>query len=190
MAIRFSASQSVEIGIFDEIIPIKLYLRKPERVVNALIDPARVQKINQETYRFQILPLGFLNQTIQPTVDIKIWAEPNGTIRLKSLSCKLSGLEYISQRFNFKLEGYLSPTKVNNVTFLEGKADLQVEVELPAPLLFTPRPLLETAGNNLLKGVLGTMKKRLLNHLLADYHKWAKSYMDNSGLKENTEITA
>ncbi len=189
MAIRFSASQSVEIGVFEEVIPIKLYLRKPERVVNALIDPNRVQKINQETYRFQILPLGFLNQTIQPTVDVKIWVESNGTIRLKSLSCKLSGLEYISQRFNFKLQGYLSPTKVNNITFLEGKAELKVEVELPAGLLFTPRPLLETAGNNLLKGVLGTMKKRLVNHLVADYHQWAKSYMDNSGLKENTEMT-
>ncbi len=88
------------------------------------------------------------------------------------MACEIRGVEYINQRFALNLSGYLSPYNLKGETFLKGKADLEVQVELPYPFLFTPKPILEATGNGLLKSVLLTIKQRLLHQLLADYRHW------------------
>ncbi len=57
-------------------------------------------------------------------------------------------------------------------------------VELPPPFSFTPKSILETTGNGLLKSVLLTIKQRLLRQLLVDYRRWVElqtshSYLDS-----------
>ncbi|NEP44916.1 MAG: DUF1997 domain-containing protein, partial [Okeania sp. SIO2H7] len=81
--------------------------------------------------------------------------------------------EYIDRRFTLNLAGILEPHQTNGQTYLKGHADLQVEVELPAPLQLTPKPLIESTGNGLLKSVLLTIKHRLTHQLLEDYLQWA-----------------
>ena len=56
---------------------------------------------------------------------------------------------------------------------MQGQADLEVGVELPAALMFTPRPFLEKAGNKLLKSVLVRIKQKLAAQLIEDYCSWA-----------------
>ncbi|MGB7379631.1 MAG: DUF1997 domain-containing protein, partial [Rivularia sp. (in: cyanobacteria)] len=51
---------------------------------------------------------------------------------------------------------------------------LEVQVELPPPFSFTPKSILETTGNGLLKSVLLTIKQRLLRQLLVDYRHWVE----------------
>jgi hypothetical protein len=120
-------------------------------------------------------PLEFMMLSIQPTVDLKVWAEPDGTINLKSVACEIRGIEYINQRFALNLKGCLAPVDRNGTTYLKGKADLEVQVELPPPFWLTPQPILETTGNGLLKSVLLTVKQRLMHHLLLDYRCWASN---------------
>jgi hypothetical protein len=172
MPTRFTASQSVKITVPEQPIPIQHYLRQPQRLVNTLVDPSRVEQLSEEIFRLKLRPLSFMTLSIQPTADLRVWAEPNGTVHLQSVACEILGLEYINQRFTLNLQGHLSPCEVNGQTLLQGKADLEVEVELPLPFSLTPQPILEATGNSLLKSVLLTIKQRLLHQLLADYRCW------------------
>lgn len=172
MATKFTATQSVEIVVPELAIPIQHYLRQPQRLVNALVDQTRCEQLAEDVFRLKMRPLSFMSLSLQPTVDMRIWAESNGTINLRSVGCEIRGIEYINQRFSLDLKGYLSPIQNSGGTRLKGKADLVVQVELPPPFSFTPAPIIETAGNGLLKSVLLTIKQRLLHQLLADYRRW------------------
>lgn len=194
MPTRFTASQSVEIAVPQQLTLIQHYLRQPQRLINALVDPSRIEQLSEECFRLKMRPLAFLTLSIQPTVDLKVWAESNGTIHLQSTGCEIRGIEYINQRFDLNLKGHLSPGQINNETRLTGQADLEVQVELPLPFSLTPTPILEAAGNSLLKSVLLTIKQRLLHHLLADYQRWVSDQNagigsePSSGLHSNNPI--
>ncbi|MBW4468676.1 MAG: DUF1997 domain-containing protein [Pegethrix bostrychoides GSE-TBD4-15B] len=175
MSVCFSAIQSVEILVPAQPIPIQHYLRQPQRLIQALIDPSQVEPLGQDRFRFKMRPLQFLALSLQPTVDLHIWAEADGTIRLESVGCDIRGVEYINQRFSLNLAGQLTPVQMQSKTYLKGMADLKVQVELPPPLSFTPRLLVETTGNGLLRSVLLTIKQRLVHQLLSDYCAWVKA---------------
>ncbi|HLO83611.1 MAG TPA: DUF1997 domain-containing protein [Nostocaceae cyanobacterium] len=190
MATKFTASQSVEIAVPKQPIPIQHYLRQPQRLVKALVDPSRIQQLSEEVFRLKMRPLTFMSLSIQPTVDMRVWADANGVIYLRSVGCEIVGFEYINQRFALNLKGYLSPYQSSTGTHLEGRADLEVQIELPPPFSLTPKPILETTGNGLLKSVLLTIKQRLLHHLLADYRQWVNSQISKAeSHSENTELT-
>ncbi|ALF55686.1 hypothetical protein ACX27_27090 [Nostoc piscinale CENA21] len=186
MPTRFTASQSVKIPVPQQPIPIQHYLRQPQRLVNALVDNSRVQQLSEEVFRLKMRPLSFMTLSIQPTVDMRVWAESNSVIYLRSVGCEILGFEYINQRFSLNLKGYLSPHQSTSGTRLEGKADLEVQVELPPPFSLTPKPILEATGNGLLKSVLVTVKQRLLHQLLIDYRHWVTSQMAEKGLEDNS----
>jgi hypothetical protein len=180
MNVCFSAIQSVEIAVPAQPIPIQHYLRQPQRLIQALIDPNQVDTLGQDCFRFKMRPLQFLALSLQPTVDLHIWAESDGTIRLQSIGCDIRGVEYINQRFNLNLAGQLAPVQIQSKTYLKGVANLQVQVDLPPPISFTPRLLIETTGNGLLRSVLLTIKQRLVHQLLSDYCAWVNAQRDAS----------
>lgn len=186
MATRFNASLSVEIAVPEQPIPIQHYLRQPQRLVNALVDQSRVQQLSEEVFRLKMRPLSFMTLSIQPTVDMRVWAEANGMIYLRSVGCEILGVEYINQRFDLNLKGYLSPEERSGGTVLKGKADLEVKVDLPPPLSFMPTPIIEATGNGLLKSVLMTVKQRLLHQLLADYRRWVTAQTTEIELDEDS----
>ncbi|MBD2693328.1 DUF1997 domain-containing protein [Anabaena catenula] len=189
MATKFTASQSVEIAVPEQPIPIQHYLRQPQRLVKALADNSRIEQLSEDVFRLKMRPLTFMSLSIQPTVDMRVWAESNGIIYLRSLGCEILGFEYINQRFALNLKGYLSPYQLGSETRLQGKADLEVLVEIPQPFSLTPKSILEATGNGLLKSVLLTIKQRLLHHLLADYRRWVISQTNKTGLlSDNTEL--
>lgn len=188
MATRFTASQSVEIAVPEQPIPIQHYLRQPQRLVHALVDTSRIKPLSEEVFRLKMRPLSFMSLSIQPTVDMRVWAESNGTIYLRSVGCEILGLEYINQRFALNLKGHLSPYDLSSGTRLQGRADLEVQVDLPPPFVFTPKPILEATGNSLLKSVLLTVKQRLLHQLLADYRHWVISQTKEKLPSDHTTV--
>jgi len=173
MYIRFNASQSVEIAVPEERVPIQHYLRQPGRLVNALVDQSRTEQLSDECFRLKMRPLEFMMLSIQPTVDMRVWAQSDGTINLESVACEIRGVDYINDRFALNLKGQLSPHQSGGTTYLKGKADLEVGVEMPPLFWLTPKPILEATGNGLLKSVLLTIKQRLMYQLLLDYRQWA-----------------
>ena len=184
MSTQFTACQTIKINVPPQPIPIQHYLRQPQRLVNALTDNSRIHQLSEEVFRLKMRPLTFMSLSIQPTVDMRVWAESNGTIKLRSLDCQILGFEYINQRFALNLQGNLSLHQQNSVSSLQGRADLEVQVDIPPPFSFTPKPILEATGNALLKSVLITIKQRLLHQLLADYRCWVTTQMSENVLDD------
>jgi Protein of unknown function (DUF1997) len=172
MNIKFSAVQTVELLVPQQPIQIQHYLRQPQRLIGALVDPSRMEQLSSDSFRLKMLPLSFLTLSIQPTVDLQLRTEANGATHLRSIASEIRGIEYINQRFHLNLVGQLAPYTVDHITYLIGKAELEVQVDLPPALWFTPKPLLEATGNGLLRSVLLTIKQRLAHQLLQDYRKW------------------
>lgn len=170
---QFVASQSVEITVPEQPVPIQHYLRQPQRIVYAIADPNLIEQLSQERFRLKLRPLNFMSLTFQPSVDLKVWADADGTVHLTSVGCEMRGLEYINERFALDLKGKLYPYQINGVTKLKGRADLKVNVDVPLPFSLTPKPILETTGNSLLKSVLVRIKQKLMHQLLLDYRHWA-----------------
>jgi hypothetical protein len=182
---RFNATQSLEMAVVDQPIPIQHYLRQPHRLVKALTVASHIEPIRSDLFRLKMRPLKFLTLSLQPTVDLRVWATAEGVVHIQSVHCEIRGIEYINQRFHFDLVGRLQPIKIGETTHLTGKADLEVQVELPPPLMLTPRSLLEATGNGLLKSVLATIKQRLMHHLISDYRTWAAAQSPATTLVTN-----
>lgn len=170
---QFVAAQTVEITVPEQPVPIQHYLRQPQRLVYAIADPNLIEQLSQERFRLQMRPLNFLSLSFQPMVDLKVWADADGTVHLTSVGCEIRGLSYINQRFALELKGKLYPCQSNGVTKLKGRADLNVRVDVPPPFCFTPKPIIEATGNSLLKSVLVRIKQKLMHQLLLDYCQWA-----------------
>ncbi|MGK7890918.1 MAG: DUF1997 domain-containing protein [Leptolyngbyaceae cyanobacterium] len=175
MSVHFAASQSVDMAVSEQQVPIHHYLRQPQRVVQSLVDPTRTKYLGDNTFRLRMRPINFLFLSIQPTVDMQLWSDADGTVHLRSVGCKVEGVDYLNQRFKLTLNGRLAPKTSGGVTRLSGTANLAVQVDIPPALMLTPLPIIEATGNGLLKSILVTIKQRLMHQLLADYQRWATS---------------
>lgn len=176
---RFFTTITVDLPVVERSIPIQHYLRQPQRLVKAISHTSQIDMLGSDRYRLRMRPLNFLSLTLQPVVEMRVWIDKAGHLLLRSTDCQIHGIDYINQRFHLKLLGELHTQQVNGVTHLQGCAELEVGVEVPFPLSVTPQPLIEVAGQSLLKGVLSTMKQRLSHHLLADYEQWAEDDTKN-----------
>ena len=174
MHVSLIASESLKIPVENEEIPIKHYLRQPQRLVKAIANPRLIKQLSEDLYELKMRPINFMEMYhFQPIVNLKVWSGRNSTVCLKSESCQIKGIDYINKRFSLQLKGVLYPEQIQGQTHLQGQADLEVKVELPPALILTPQPLLEATGTTLLKSVLGRIKQRLLSQLLQDYRHWA-----------------
>ncbi|MGJ3249907.1 MAG: DUF1997 domain-containing protein [Elainellaceae cyanobacterium] len=190
MPVQFASTQTVKIAVHEQPVPIQHYLRQPHRLIGALVDPSRTERLSAEVFRLKMRSRNFMMFSIQPTVDMRLWVDSDGTVHLESVGCKIRGIDYVDQRFNLDLVGELSPRVVDGETYLVGQADLSVQVELPPPLRLTPKPLLEATGNGLLRSVLTSIKQRLMHQLLSDYRKWAMAQgeADSDSTNESSSL--
>lgn len=174
MYVSFNTSESVQIAVDNAEVPIQHYLRQPRRVVEAIADPKLMKQMSDELYELKMRPIDFMEMYhFQPIVLLKVWSGSNSSVYLQSEDCQIKGIDYINRRFSLKLKGVLYPNESDGQTTLLGQADLEVGVELPTALMFTPKSLLEVAGNKLLKSVLGRIKNKLTTQLVQDYRSWA-----------------
>lgn len=181
MNVQFEASESLYLPVERTPVPIHHYLRQPQRLVKAIADPNLMEQLSECQFRLKMRPLNFMDiYHFQPTVVLGVWSNGQGTVFLRSEDCEIRGIDYINDRFSLNVKGKLEPKEKDGQTYLQGKANLTVNVELPPPLRLTPRPFLEMAGNRLLKSVLNRIKQRLLNQLLKDYHDWVYAQSEAS----------
>ncbi|MCG9891982.1 MAG: DUF1997 domain-containing protein [Thermosynechococcaceae cyanobacterium MS004] len=175
MRANFTGSQSVSILVPQAAVPIQHYLRQPHRLMSALAEQNQVESLGAGGYRLKMKPRQFFMFSLQPTVDIQVQAKADGTVLLTSQSCEIRGVDFINHRFQLNLKGILSPVLKGNQTYLEGQADLQVQVDLPPMLWMTPNAILQAAGNGLIKSILITIRQKLAHQLILDYQAWAQS---------------
>lgn len=176
MSIRFKAMEVVHLSVPDAPVPIHDYLLQVDRLVGAIADPQRTEKLTDNQYRLQMQPIGFLDlYQFQPIVTLKIWCDRHHTVHLKSVDYQLRGLEAFMSGFKLTLEGTLKPVHHQDHLALQGRADLAVKLELPPPLWFTPKALLQNTGDRLLREVLQRIKKQILQQLIRNYQIWAQN---------------
>ena len=176
MHVCFIASESVKIAVEEKENSIRHYLRQPQRLVKAIANPKLMEQLSESHFRLKMQSLNFMDiYYFQPTVILKVWTGASGRVYLNSEDCEIRGIDYINDRFLLNVKGNLSPQQQEGQTYLIGKANLEVKVDLPPALWLTPKPLLEVAGNGLLKSVLLRIKQRLVNQLLKDYRHWKKN---------------
>ncbi len=173
--VKFIASRSIDLEVPRQSIPIQHYLRQPDRLVRSLVDPNRIKQVSDDEFCLTMRTLSFFNFNLQPTIWLRVWADADGTVHIVSTRCEIRGVDYIDRRFSLKLLGTLTPIDRQGTTYLQGCADLEVQVDLPPPLGLTPGAIIEAAGNSLLKSILLTFKQRLMHQLLADYVAWAST---------------
>ncbi len=172
---HFQVSQTLKMVVPNEVIPIEQYLRQPQRLVQAITDPSRIQQLAPSHFRLRLSPLKFMMLRLEPKVDLQVWTEAEGTLYLKALDCEIRGAQFLQESFGLELAGTLSPHRRGSETELSGKADLKVQVEVPPPLKLIPESVLESSGRAFLKGILLTIKYRLERQLVQDYHRWVKA---------------
>ena len=182
---HFQVSQTLKMVVPNEVIPIEHYLRQPQRLVQAITDPSRIQYLAPSHFRLQLLPLQFMMLRLEPTVDLQVWSQAEGTLHLRSLDCQIRGTQFLPPSFGLELAGTLSPHRQGSTTELRGQADLKVQVNVPPPLKLLPEPVLEKSGRAFLNGILLTIKYRLERQLLQDYRRWVKAKLAHA----NTPMT-
>ncbi len=191
MNISFSASENLQLAVPEKSVSIKHYLRQPQRLVRAIANPRLMTQLEKERFELRMNPLNFMEMYhFQPVVVLKVWSSSGGTVYLRSESCKIEGNNYINERFALNVTGKLSPQEQKGKTCLVGRADLEVQVDLPPMLQFTPNMILEKAGNGLLKSVLLRIKQTIKSQLLQDYQQWLSdnSFSKNSSNSSNLSI--
>ncbi|WP_071516689.1 DUF1997 domain-containing protein [Geitlerinema sp. PCC 9228] len=169
---KFYASQAVELEVPQRPYPISDYLRQPQQVVRALGDSSQVEPIGKDVYRLKMKPLKFFMLQIEPIVDLKIWAQQDGTLCLRSIDCQLRGID-LKNHFQLQVSGYTTPCTKNGQTYLSGGAELGLKMYLPPPISFFPKATIQSAGNSLLKSILLRMKQSMMHKLIANYSNWA-----------------
>lgn len=175
MNVRFTATETVGIAVEEEQVSIQHYLRQPQRLVRAIANPKLMEPLSEHRFRLKMRPINFLDlYHLQPVAVLRVVPDPNGTIYVRSERCEIWGNDFLNDCFSMSLNGHLTPQTEDRQVYLRGRADLAVDVELPPPLWLTPRSLLETTGNGILKGVLQRIKQRLLSQLVYDYRQWAR----------------
>ncbi len=185
--VRFTASETVDIAVTDESVPIQHYLRQPQRLVWTIANPKLIEQIDPDHFSVKVRPIDFMGlYHFQPMSVLKVTADAAGTLSVKSEECAILGNDFINDRFTMTLRGKLAPKQVANRTHLCGWASLRVDVELPPALLLVPLPVIETTGNGLLKGVLQRIKQRLLAQLVADYQAWATGSQSGEGIRPSS----
>lgn len=180
MLSRFAASQTVDLAINQPTArSLQDYLRQSQRIVYTLFNHDQLQVLGEDVYRFEMRPLQFFSLQLRPIVDLAVWTDEAGVLQIQSRDCQLRGLDLLAARFRLDLEGELLAESSHHLT---GEARLRVEVQMPPLLRLTPRPMLEAAGNALLKGVLLTIRQQIQRRLVEDYLLWSQESFCSSVL--------
>jgi hypothetical protein len=175
----FHASQSLRLRVPNEALPIEHYLRQPQRLVQAITDPRRIEMVGDGVYRLSLRPLQFFGISIEPTADLQVRSLSDGSLHLESVGCQVKGPDYLSfvnDSFGLALRGVLTPHRQDSCTELVGQADLQIQLELPPPIRFMPASVLDRTGKTFLGGILGTIKHRIERQLVEDYRAWVATH--------------
>lgn len=176
--IHLHASQSVEIDIAPAPVPIHQYLMNTERLVYSLADPSQIEVLGLHQFQFSMRPIKFLMLTLEPIAEVQIYPNEHNEIVIYSDSCRLRKQALLNRRFSFELQGWLAARPDNSG--VSGNAELNIAIDLPSAFRLTPKALLESTGNTIANGILGTIKQRLQRRLLHEYRAWSTGVLTAS----------
>jgi len=171
--LRLSTYQSMKMQVTQQSVPLRQYLKQPRRLIHALMNPSQIEELEPGHFRLHLRVIQFLMITIRPVVDLHIDVSRDRALTVRSTDCTIHANDTVEDGFDLALTGLLRLEERDQMAHVVGHADLAIAFELPPILKFTPHAILETTGNQILKGILLTMKQRLMRQLVADYEQWS-----------------
>lgn len=177
---QFNARQTATVRLRGDREQVQMFLQEPQHLIAALLDRDRVMPLDERQFEVRMRPIGALGMTIQPVVQLDIHAEADGRVLLRALGCRIEGNDWVDRRFNLEFQGELTPARVftdasGAVTILSGVADLNVTIDLPPVLRFTPYPVVQKVGTTITQGILATLQRSLSKRLPERFTRWVQS---------------
>jgi len=169
MPLAFSAVQSLDLPVQRSSERLADYLTDERRVVGSLLSPEQLTELGPGRYRYAVTPLQLFQLRIVPLEELKVDREP-GRLELRSTACELQGVPGIEDDFDLRLGSWLEGAEGG----LRGSAELRVSVGRPAVLRLIPSRVLEATGESLLNGILLSIKGRVGQQLVRDFHQWCE----------------
>eukprot|EP00897_Mesotaenium_endlicherianum_P007891 jgi/Mesen1/712/ME000109S_10934 len=168
-------------------VPFEDYMSDKERLVEAFFpDRQRCERLNDEVWRVQLLPINFFFLTVRPIIDMRIWTpepsqaplrivgKPSGLLCLQAVRWDLQGIPVKPENFILGVNGALYVERPPSGPRLRGVMGLSVSIAVPDSLMFVPRGSIESVGNSLLRQLTASMKEKVNNKVLADYALYAR----------------
>ncbi len=170
-----SSSESINLSIPNQSVPLRHYLQQPHRLVGSLASSNQVVSLGNKRFRLYLNTIVFFAFRVQPIVDLEIINADDDRLYVRSIACEIRGNDFVNQHFNLSLSGHLKYATQTRATRLMGQADLKISVGIPPVLDLVPKTLLEKTGNHILRSILMTMKQRIIHNLATDYRRWSEA---------------
>ncbi|XP_058187238.1 uncharacterized protein LOC131304131 [Rhododendron vialii] len=170
------------------------YLEDKTRVVEAIFpDKRSSQRLNEEEWRIQMLPLQILFLTAWPVIDMRVRCKSQGigypagipqdiskVVELDIIRWELQGLDDILNPSEFSLcvKGSFYPERRGAESQLKGQLQMDINFDLPPVVSWIPEDVRFRVVESGLKRLVENMKHKVNDSLLADYSEFKKEKLE------------
>ncbi|XP_058082813.1 uncharacterized protein LOC131230819 isoform X2 [Magnolia sinica] len=184
-------SESPPGASFDE------YLSNRARVFQAMFpDKHRSQRLNNEEWRIQMLPLDFLFLSVRPVIDMRLRCKSEGkdyppgvpprvtrVLELQAIKWELQGLENVLKPSHFALcvKGALYSDRRGIHSRLRGQLEMSISCILPPALSLIPEDVLKGVSESVLRRLVERMKQKVNESLLSDFREFRRESLKIQG---------
>ncbi|XP_047069289.1 uncharacterized protein LOC124677339 [Lolium rigidum] len=175
-AVTYSSSIDTDMPLYEPPgVSFDEYLQDRPRVFRAMFpDESRSQRLSDEEWRIQMLPLEFLLITVRPVVVMQL-RNRGGVLELRITEWELRGLEsgYAPTSFDLGVRGSLYADRGRRRgSRLRGHLEISITVALPPPLRIVPEGVLRGVAESVLSTLAERMKRDVDVGLVADFRRF------------------
>uniref|UniRef100_A0ACD5YS47 Uncharacterized protein n=1 Tax=Avena sativa TaxID=4498 RepID=A0ACD5YS47_AVESA len=176
-AVTYSSSIDTDMPLYEPPgVSFDEYLQDRPRVFRAMFpDESRSQRLSDEEWRIQMLPLEFLLITVRPVVVMQLRNRGGGGLDLRITEWELRGLEsgYTPASFDLGVRGSLYADRGRRRgARLRGHLEISITVALPPPLRIVPEGVLRGVAESVLSTLAERMKRDVDVGLVADFRRF------------------
>lgn len=173
------------------------YLSNQSRVFYAMFpDKEMSQRLNEDEWRIQMLPLEFLFLSVRPVIDIRLRCKSQGkdyppgvpfhvsrVLELEATRWELQGLDGLLKPDNFALvvRGSLYSERQEICSRFKGQLELSISCILPRVLTLVPDDVLGEVSESVLKRLVENMKQTVNERLLLDFNCFVRERLERQG---------
>uniref|UniRef100_A0A0E0LNQ5 Uncharacterized protein n=1 Tax=Oryza punctata TaxID=4537 RepID=A0A0E0LNQ5_ORYPU len=178
-AVSYSSSISTDIPLYEPPgVSFDEYLLDRARVFRAMFpDESRSQRLSDEEWRVQMLPLQFLLLTVHPVVVMQL-RHRDGVLDLRITEWELRGLErdYAPASFDLGVRGslYADRSRGRRACRLRGHLEISISCVLPPPMRLVPDAVMRGVAESVLQRLAEKMKQDVDVGIVADFQRFRR----------------
>ncbi|KAF0906893.1 hypothetical protein E2562_013283 [Oryza meyeriana var. granulata] len=164
--------------VFSAPVSFDEYLLDRARIFRAMFpDESRCQRLSDEEWRVQMLPLQFLLLTVHPVVVMQL-RHRAGVLELRITEWELRGLErgYAPVSFDLGVRGslYADRSRCRRTCRLRGHLEIAISCVLPPPMRLVPDAVMRGVAESVLQRLAEKMKRDVDVGLIADFQRFRR----------------